>query len=268
MHHIRPPQLAQKWRRTTGLLFAGEDPRTLGLPSCARLQVADTFGSGHWKASMGYNDRTRLWVVFALGLFIGSLMIGLAKLPVRHIVSVLENNPAAAVAAMAALFALIAGVLGPFVQWRVGRRSAVASQISANAAILTARTAGAREIARLRMSWMETLRETLAAYHSILMSLPDEPDASKQLIEDSRELSRLGTELDLLLNRQDGLQRKLWDIADKIYQTDSLAERQALDQDLVAAGRAVLKAEWEKVKSEMRGSEFQTGELSPEAGVR
>ncbi|MCK1402856.1 hypothetical protein IVB45_23450 [Bradyrhizobium sp. 4] len=117
---------------------------------------------------------------------------------------------------------------------------------------------------------METLRQTLAAYHSILMNLPDRPDAAEeQVAKDDREVYRLGTELDLLLNRDDVLQRRLWEIADKIYQTDSLAQRQALDPDLVTAGRAVLKGEWEKVKREMRGSEFQTGEPEPDgSGVR
>jgi hypothetical protein len=33
-----------------------------------------------------------------------------------------------------------------------------------------------------------------------------------------------------------------------------------MDTALVTAGRAVLKAEWEKVKDEMRGEPFKTGE--------
>jgi hypothetical protein len=40
---------------------------------------------------------------------------------------------------------------------------------------------------------------------------------------------------------------------------ETSAARQTKDDDLIAAGRAVLKAEWEKVKAEMRGGAFQTG---------
>ena len=35
-----------------------------------------------------------------------------------------------------------------------------------------------------------------------------------------------------------------------------------MDEKLIDAGRVVLKAEWEKVKSEMRGEGFQTGAAS------
>jgi hypothetical protein len=33
-----------------------------------------------------------------------------------------------------------------------------------------------------------------------------------------------------------------------------------MDEELVRASRAVLKSEWEKVKAEMRGEPFKTGE--------
>jgi hypothetical protein len=55
------------------------------------------------------------------------------------------------------------------------------------------------------------------------------------------KLVLLGTQLDLLLNKDDALQRKLWDITDEIYQLASSAARQKLDEPLMAAGRAVLK---------------------------
>jgi hypothetical protein len=55
------------------------------------------------------------------------------------------------------------------------------------------------------------------------------------------------------------LQRKLWDITDDIYQLENSTARQELDEPLMAAGRAVLKGDWEKVKQEMRSAEFQIG---------
>ncbi|WP_029586628.1 hypothetical protein [Bradyrhizobium sp. URHD0069] len=192
-----------------------------------------------------------------ISALLGAFVIFLTKLPVAEITKVILANPAAGVAAVAAIFALISGVLGPFVQWRVGRRQGLASQLSAKASMLAAEIAGAREVAKLRMAWMEKLRDTLSEYHAILMSTED---GGELLPDDTRTLSRLGTQIDLLLNRKDQLQRRLWEIADKIYKLDTQAERQALDEDLVQAGRDVLKAEWEKVKREMRGEGFQTGE--------
>ena len=104
---------------------------------------------------------------------------------------------------------------------------------------------------------MERLRITLSEYHSILMSFGDEGASEK----DVRELSRLGTELDLLLNRRDKIQNELWEICDKIYNAETRLERQNLDRELVEMGRAVLKGEWEKVKREMRGDGFANAEL-------
>ena len=203
----------------------------------------------------------RDFIVWAVGLVVGGLVVSIAKLPVREITAVVLENHAAGVAAVAALFALISGVLGPFVQWRVGRRQAAASQTAADASMLTAKTAGAREIAKLRMAWMDKLRDTLSEYHAILMSLKDETLETEWLGDsENQKLSQLGTQLDLLLNQNDTKQKQLWDIADRIYHLKTKTERHALDNDLVAAGREVLKGEWEKVKREMRGDGFQTGE--------
>ncbi|WP_036032101.1 hypothetical protein [Bradyrhizobium yuanmingense] len=188
---------------------------------------------------------------------LGGLAVFFANLPLLEIFELIKGNPAAAVAAVAAVFALISGVLGPLVQWRIGRRQAIASQTSAKASMLAASTAGAREIAKLRMSWMEELRNSLCEYHAILMSTEDGEELKA---DDVRTLSRLGTQLDLLLNRRDDLQKGLWEVADKIYKLGTQSERQALDEALVEAGRNVLKGEWEKVKREMRGEGFQTGE--------
>lgn len=203
----------------------------------------------------------RDFFLLVLGALVGALFVLILKLPMASITAVVLANPAAGVAAVAALFALISGVLAPFVQWRVGRRQAIASQTSAEASMLSARTAGNREIAKLRMSWMDKLRDTLSEYHAILMSMKDE-EADKELLSDevSQKLSQLGTQLDLLLNQRDPAQKKLWDVSDKIYRVETRAERRALDDDLVAAGREVLKGEWEKVKREMSGEKFQTGE--------
>jgi hypothetical protein len=188
-----------------------------------------------------------------------------------HLLADILNSPQAVAAIVAALLALISGVGGPLVALLIGRKQAAASQTSADAAMLTAKTAGFREIAKLRISWMDTLRNTLAEYHAILMNLedkeiieqiddPDERKARKKANDEGLEkIVLLGTQLDLLLNKDDAVQRKLWDITDEIYNLEKSAARQELDKPLMDTGRAVLKGEWEKVKLEMRSAEFQPG---------
>jgi hypothetical protein len=203
-----------------------------------------------------------LTITFVIG--IGGLCGGCAFLPEgvnqAKIINDVVASPAALVAIVAAGLAFLSGVLGPLVQFCVGRKQAAASQESADAAMLTAKTTGAREIAKLRMVWMETLRNKLSEYHSILMNFEDddrEVTPEMKTAED-RKLSELGTHLDLLLDRTEPLQQTLWDISDRIYKTHDQSARVALDVPLIEAGRAVLKAEWEKVQIEMREGSFQS----------
>jgi hypothetical protein len=165
------------------------------------------------------------------------------------------HSPPAVAAIFAAILAFVSGVFGPYVQYRIGKRQAAAAQLAADASMLMARNAGSREIARLRLAWIDKLRDTLSEYHSILM-IRDDVDQEKI----AQKLSLLGTQLDLLLNQNDKAQKVLWDVTDKIYNSQSREERQSFDEDLVKAGRAVFKSEWEKIKAEMRGEPFKTGE--------
>lgn len=158
-------------------------------------------------------------------------------------------------AIFAALLAFVSGVFGPWVQYRIGKRQAAAAQRANDAAMLTAQNAGTREIAVMRLAWMDKLRDMLSEFHSILM-IRDDVDQEKV----AQKLSLLGTQIDLLLNQGDKVQKVLWDVTDKIYNSQSREERQSMDEELIRAGRAVLKSEWEKVKAEMRGEPFKTGE--------
>jgi len=53
----------------------------------------------------------------------------------------------------------------------VGLHQARASRIAAHAAMLTAKSSGNRDVASMRIKWVEKLREVLSEYHSILMSV-------------------------------------------------------------------------------------------------
>ena len=147
--------------------------------------------------------------------------------------------------------ALLVGLSGSTVAlimgWRQGtsaRLAAEAAKASAEATNITARAAGDRAIATMRLQWVHDLRKTLAEYHSLLLSY--KPD-------DYREASKLGTQLDLMLNLDEPEQRALWEVADRLFYTKDKDERAAMDEELMAAGRVVLKKEWIKIKDEQRG---------------
>ena len=115
-------------------------------------------------------------------------------------------------AIVAAGLAFLSGDLGPLVEVHVGRGQSAASQRSANAAMLAAKTTGAREIAKLRMVWMDTLRNKLSEYHSILMNFEDddrEVDFETKTAEDRKLSEGLGTHLYPSLDRTDPLQQTL-----------------------------------------------------------
>ncbi len=159
------------------------------------------------------------------------------------------------VAFIASMVVLTVGLTGAGVTAYVGGRTAKAakaaaeaSKRSSDAAMLTAENAGARQIATMRLEWIQTLRMTLSEFHSILMTA-DVPYSA----DEHRKLSDLGTQIDLLLNRDDPHQRDLWEITDKIYKTVSIDERIELDAPFVSAGRTVMKNEWEKIKTEALG---------------
>lgn len=154
-----------------------------------------------------------------------------------------------------ALFAsMVAGTVGMtgaivalIIGWRQGtasKLSAQAAKASAEAANQTARAAGNRAIATMRLQWVQDLRKILSEYHSVLLSYES---------ADYRKVSELGTQLDLMLNLEEPEQKALWEIADKIFKTKDKDARVAMDAELMAAGRTVLKKEWKTIKNEQRG---------------
>ena len=156
----------------------------------------------------------------------------------RKVLLEIVHDPKTVVAVASMILAFIGVVLGPLVQLRIGSKQAAAAQ---RAVDLT----GSGAIATMRLEWMDKLRDTLSEFHSILM-IKENVDKEK----DAVKLSHLGTEIDLLLNRDDKIQRELWDITDKIYKCEAIEERQEMDEELVSAGRAVLKCVGRRSKRE------------------
>jgi hypothetical protein len=56
-----------------------------------------------------------------------------------------------------------------------------------------------------------------------------------------------------MLNLDEAEQRELWDVAEEVFRTKDKDERVSLDPKLMAAGRRVLKKEWQQIKWELRG---------------
>lgn len=160
----------------------------------------------------------------------------------------LARDHAAVTAAMiAAVVGFVGSTVALIIGWRQGtsaRLSAEAAKASADAALLTAKAAGDRAVATMRLQWVQDLRRILSEYHSVLVSY--EP-------ADYRQVSELGTQLDLMLNLDEKEQRELWEVAEEIYRTEDKDKRVALDSKLMSAGRQVLKKEWKTIKWELRG---------------
>jgi hypothetical protein len=164
------------------------------------------------------------------------------------------SDPKTSAAMASAAFALLSLAVQYSIgtkQTIIGTRQAEASRVSAEAASLTAKSSGDRAIATMRIEWITELRKTISEYHAILMTRSEITDDSYL------KLSDLGTQLDLLLNIDDPAQKALWDVLDQIYKTTGIDARQKFDVDLILAGRAVMKEEWEKIKREMRGATVQ-----------
>jgi hypothetical protein len=159
----------------------------------------------------------------------------------------LKINAVVVAAIISSLLALIGGLGGPIVALLIGRKQAAAAQTSAEASMLTAQKAGARAIATLRQEWIDTLRTTLAEYHSIMMSAKV-PLSQK----DDRAASNLGTRIELMLNPIEDASKELERVMLEIDNCETLDERVEMDPQFVAAARRVLKLEWDRVKSNLQ----------------
>ena len=102
--------------------------------------------------------------------------------------------------------------------------------------------------------WVHDLRKILSEYHSVLVDYQP---------TDYRKVSELGTQLDLMLNLDETEQRDLWNVAEEVFRTKDKDKRVALDPKLMAAGRRVLKKEWQTIKGELRAKGWRRPIVSP-----
>jgi hypothetical protein len=175
-------------------------------------------------------------------------------------------TPTAAAALIVAAFSMFASLLSLVVTYRMGSKQIETAKIVADAAMMNAKHAGTRALANVRLEWLNDLRDTLSKYHSILMSPEDgasESDdkakgkAKEKADQDTRDLSYLGTKLDLLLNQRKKYQQALWQVSDDILKIENPTEDEydKADKQLVAAARNVFDFHWRKIKAEILGND-------------
>ncbi|WP_063676564.1 hypothetical protein [Bradyrhizobium neotropicale] len=138
-----------------------------------------------WRLLFGFHGIAVMKTIGIVAIAIVLLLIGfvLGQSYSLETLQKLLDTPASTVALLAALFAFVSGVGGPLASYLIGSRQADisalqarASTISADAANVTALNAGSRELARVRLIWLQALRDNLSEYHSILMSAEDPHD--------------------------------------------------------------------------------------------
>jgi hypothetical protein len=66
-----------------------------------------------------------------------------------------------------------------------------------------------------------------------------------------------------MLNLDETEQRHLWNVAEEVFRTKDKAKRVALDPKLMAAGRRVLKKEWQTIKGELQGKGLAEADREP-----
>ena len=154
---------------------------------------------------------------------------------------------AVATSLAAVLIAPIVQIIIGFKQARIAKFSAEAAKLSAEAALQNSRNTGIQLIAGSRQNWIDNLRDTLSEFHSITLTENEYPYPK----EIDRKLSMLGTKVELLLNPREDSSKLILSLINRIYDAKNIEERESLDLEFIAAGQAILKNEWDRVKRKL-----------------
>ncbi len=146
------------------------------------------------------------------------------------------------------------------------REAAAASTLNARTAETVAANQGVHAIARLRQEWIDELRSRVAEAHGLLANpssklpmLASAPAQAQADLEYRRRANEAVTKIELMLNPDEEASRALMTALDAMNQPDlNLVERQARGLDVRAAAQAILKAEWDRVRGELRAAPVAT----------
>lgn len=155
---------------------------------------------------------------------------------------------APALSAFAAAAAALAATAVAVIQLYVGHRQSKAALVAAQAAAKNAESTGRYKVAEFRQTWIDSVIETLSQYHALAMKQsPQSPASEKELIESMT----LRTKLELLLNPNEPATVTLLKVMDEISEIEP-ADRQAKNDELLQVARELLKAEWVRIKEELK----------------
>ena len=105
------------------------------------------------------------------------------------------------------------------------------------------------KISEFRHQWINDLRDTMAEFQSYGV-LPNGDPTKK------REFYRLGTKIELLMNRDDEEYEPLHDMLEAFYDKASASDTEKFDVDekYVAICQRILKREWDRLKFKLGDS--------------
>lgn len=137
--------------------------------------------------------------------------------------------------------------------------SAEAAHKNAAAATRSSVNAGVHAVARLRQEWINELRSRVAQAHSLLSNwrqLPKEANTAEQqeFVRRTIEANEVMARIELLLNLREPPSQSLLAALQALHQAGgSTDEQRRLGAPVIAAAQKVLKEEWDRVRTELRG---------------
>ncbi len=105
------------------------------------------------------------------------------------------------------------------------------------------RISSAVKIAEFRQAWINTLRDALARFASLGLTLN---------VNDAREINELQTKIDLLMNREDSRYELLHERMTAFVSASDALQRAICLGDFAIVSQDILKQEWETLKTELR----------------
>jgi len=157
------------------------------------------------------------------------------------------------IAALSALTALVAVIVGPFVSLHIAKRQFLVSLDIAkrqfNASVLSVN----------RQEWINTLRDQIADQLADIARFPHEKSLLHQnpaeYYERVHKMSRCTTKIQLLLNPGEEDHRQLADLIrrtvlllSKLPEEEIGSQLSGLQTEIVSQSQKILKREWERVK--------------------
>ena len=137
--------------------------------------------------------------------------------------------------------------------------NAKAAGRNAEAAVRNSENIGLHEVARRRQQWIDSLRDELAQLHSLLANwTPLAGNASAAMraaqVDRVREANARLAKVELLLNPREVASNRLLVVLRRMNSTNiGVQKRQRLARWIIRWGQIVLKAEWDRVRTELQG---------------